>query len=105
MDLTVRPSCVAMTRSGPRSSTCASGSDLANSGRRGPLPRPRDGNWVASPGMTAALYRVYVDETGDRGWGGRASPIFVVSAVIVKDGRHNELLRGLDQINSDLKKP
>jgi hypothetical protein len=29
--------------------------------------------------MAKDLYRVYVDETGERGWGGRASPIFVAS--------------------------
>jgi hypothetical protein len=55
--------------------------------------------------MAPTLYRVYVDETGDRGWGGRASPIFVVSAVIVRDGKQADLIGALDRINTDLKKP
>ena len=55
--------------------------------------------------MARQLYRVYVDETGDRGWGGRASPIFVISAVIVRDGVEGSLAAALDTINSTLKKP
>jgi hypothetical protein len=55
--------------------------------------------------VTGELYRVYVDETGDRGWGGRASPIFVVSAVIVRDGTEGDLIGALDRINVALKKP
>ena len=55
--------------------------------------------------MSRALYRVYVDETGDRGWGGRARPIFVISAVIVKDGDEARLREALDAINATLKKP
>ena len=55
--------------------------------------------------MSRPLFRVYVDETGDRGWGGRASPIFVVSAVIVRDGQERELVGVLDRINESLGKP
>jgi hypothetical protein len=55
--------------------------------------------------MARQLYRVYVDETGDRGWGGRSSPIFVTSAVIVRDGHDRDLLEALDGINAALKKP
>jgi hypothetical protein len=47
------------------------------------------------------LFRVYVDEAGDRGWGGRSSPVFVVSAVIVSDDEDAELRRSLDSINRD----
>jgi Protein of unknown function (DUF3800) len=55
--------------------------------------------------MAKDLYRVYVDETGDRGWGGRASPIFVASAVIVENGEVKQLTDALDAINSTLGKP
>ena len=55
--------------------------------------------------MEAAPYRVYVDETGDRGWGGRASPIFVVSAVIVRDSDVPALEAALDRMNVQLGKP
>ncbi|MCW3018849.1 MAG: hypothetical protein JWN10_1157 [Solirubrobacterales bacterium] len=55
--------------------------------------------------MSRQLYRAYVDETGDRGWGGRSSPIFVVSAIIVPDGYETRLVEALDRINATLKKP
>ncbi len=55
--------------------------------------------------MSRQLFRVYVDETGDRGWGGRSSPIFVVSAVIVPNGYEARLAEALDRINATLKKP
>jgi hypothetical protein len=55
--------------------------------------------------ISGDLYRVYVDETGDRGWGDRASPIFVMTAVIVRDGGEQALLRALDEMNATLKKP
>lgn len=55
--------------------------------------------------MSKELYRVCVDETGDRGWGGRSSPVFVASAVIIKDGTEQQLLQALDRINTTLKKP
>lgn len=55
--------------------------------------------------MSPDLYRVYVDETGDRGWGGRSSPIFVVSAVIVRDADAPLLTGALDRINATLGKP
>jgi hypothetical protein len=45
--------------------------------------------------MSRDLYRVYVDEAGDRGWGGSSSPIFNLSAVIVRDSdvEHAEAIR------------
>jgi hypothetical protein len=55
--------------------------------------------------MSKPLFRVYVDETGDRGWGGSASPTFVVSAAIVRDEERGDLLATLDGINSALGKP
>jgi hypothetical protein len=55
--------------------------------------------------MPRLLYRIYVDETGDRGWGGRSSPIFVLSAIIVRDGYEQSLVGALDTINQALKKP
>lgn len=55
--------------------------------------------------MPRELYRVYVDETGDRGWGGSASPIFVVTAVIVRDTDVPALKHALDTICARLGKP
>jgi hypothetical protein len=55
--------------------------------------------------MDRPLFRVYLDETGDRGWGGRASPIFVISAIIVPDGGEQLLVRKLDELNAALGKP
>lgn len=55
--------------------------------------------------VSRPLYRVYVDETGDRGWGGRASPIFLATAVIVEDAEVPQLITTLDDINSALGKP
>lgn len=55
--------------------------------------------------MPRELYRVYVDETGDRGWGGRSSPIFVVTAVIVRDADRSAIVAALDNINERLDKP
>ncbi len=44
-------------------------------------------------------YVVYVDEAGDRGWGGRSSPVFVLSAVVVKRSDDQALRDTLDEIN------
>jgi Protein of unknown function (DUF3800) len=55
--------------------------------------------------MARDLYRVYVDETGDRGWGGSSSPIFVMSAVIVRDEDVPELKALRDRICARLGKP
>ena len=52
------------------------------------------------PVTTREPYFVYVDEAGDRGWGGRSSPVFVLSAVIVKRSNDAALRSGLDAINS-----
>jgi hypothetical protein len=55
--------------------------------------------------VSRQLFRVYVDETGDRGWGRRASPVFVMSAIIVPDSQGAHLTEALDRINAALKKP
>ncbi|MGH8685254.1 MAG: DUF3800 domain-containing protein [Nitrosospira sp.] len=44
-------------------------------------------------------FLVYVDEAGDRGWNDRASPVFAMVAVIIReadDGKLEEALRGLN---------
>jgi hypothetical protein len=51
------------------------------------------------------LYRVFVDETGDRGWGSKSSDIFVLSAIIVRDSDVPRLQVALDHINNTLGKP
>jgi hypothetical protein len=55
--------------------------------------------------MPRRLYRVYVDETGDRGMTSSASPFFIVSAVMVRDDRDADLRALRDQICIDLGKP
>ena len=55
--------------------------------------------------MPRRLFRVYIDEAGDRGWGGRSTPVFVISAVIVEDEGRHTLRAMLDTINTDLWKP
>jgi hypothetical protein len=55
--------------------------------------------------MPRELYRVCVDETGDRGWGGRASPIFVMTAVIARDADVPALKTLRDGICTSLGKP
>jgi hypothetical protein len=54
--------------------------------------------------MVKPLYRVYIDEAGDRGWGGRSSETFVVSAVIVKDADDKAVRQSVDQLSSQLGK-
>jgi hypothetical protein len=48
------------------------------------------------------MFRVYVDEAGDRGWGGAASEVFVLTAVVVPDDQDAELRSTLDKINADM---
>ncbi len=48
------------------------------------------------------LYRVYVDEAGDRGISKSSDCHFVVSAVVVSDRDDAELRRELGQLRSDL---
>jgi uncharacterized protein DUF3800 len=55
--------------------------------------------------MPRQLFRVYVDEAGDRGWGGRSTPTFVLSAVIVPDEEADDLRTMLTDINDALGKP
>ena len=48
---------------------------------------------------------VYIDETGDRGLGESASPIFGMAAVIVDDGAAQELRNVVLQLRADFKVP
>lgn len=50
-------------------------------------------------------YFVYVDEAGDRGWGGQSSPVFVLSAVVVHESHDRQLRVALDDINIQLGRP
>ena len=54
--------------------------------------------------MTERFY-AYIDESGDRGWGGRSSSCFVLAAVIVHSSKTGEIRSALDAIRSDLGKP
>lgn len=54
---------------------------------------------------TPQKLHVYVDEAGDRGWGGRSSEVFVLSAVIVRAAEVATVLAALDGINSALERP
>ena len=49
--------------------------------------------------MQRKLFRVYVDEAGDRGWGSRSSEVFVLAAVVVPDDEDSALRGILDGIN------
>jgi len=55
--------------------------------------------------MTRELYRVFVDETGDRGWGSKSSDIFVLSAIIVRDRDLAQIEAALSRIKRTLGKP
>jgi len=50
-------------------------------------------------------YVVYVDEAGDRGWGGRSSPVFAMSGVIVKQSDDYVLRRMLRDVNVAMQQP
>jgi hypothetical protein len=50
-------------------------------------------------------FEVYVDEAGDRGWGGASSAVFVMSAVIVRSDADHTLRDGLAAINGSFRKP
>ncbi|MFI7213150.1 DUF3800 domain-containing protein [Micromonospora maritima] len=52
-----------------------------------------------------ADYFVYVDEAGDRGWGGASSPYFVLTAVIVRAADDHLIRSRLDQLVDDFKRP
>ena len=45
-------------------------------------------------------YLAFVDEAGDRGWGGRSSPVFVLSAVVVPSSEAHLLRSTLNRINA-----
>jgi hypothetical protein len=51
-----------------------------------------------------ATHYVYVDETGDRGWGGVSSPIFGLRAVVVARDRDAELRDALGRINTNMRR-
>lgn len=54
----------------------------------------------------AVMYRVYVDEAGDRGMQSTSSRYFVVAAVLVKSDEHDKLLRAeLGRIRAELGRP
>ncbi|MDP8930557.1 MAG: DUF3800 domain-containing protein [Actinomycetota bacterium] len=48
------------------------------------------------------LFRVYIDEAGDRGWDSNSSPVFVLAAVIVPDEEDRLARSILDEINVQL---
>jgi hypothetical protein len=52
--------------------------------------------------MQRRLFRVYVDEAGDRGWGPRSSEVFVLAAVVVPDEEDAALRVVLNGINEAL---
>lgn len=55
--------------------------------------------------MPGPLFRIYVDETGDRGMGGTSSPFFMVAAVIVEDSKEAAARAALAKLRVDLAKP
>ena len=46
--------------------------------------------------MPSELFHVYVERGRDRGWGGRSSPVFVLSAVNVRERDRSAVLTILD---------
>jgi hypothetical protein len=55
--------------------------------------------------MPKELYRVFVDESGDRGSSPTSSDIFVLAAVIVRDADLPRVVAGLEDINAAMNKP
>jgi len=53
----------------------------------------------------SGLVRVYVDESGDRGWSAASSPVFLQAALIVPDELDANLRAVRDQLCVDLSKP
>lgn len=51
--------------------------------------------------MSGVRVSVYIDETGDRGSGPAASPIFGMAAVLVDDGGADALRQAVQQLRSD----
>lgn len=51
------------------------------------------------------LLRVYVDESGDRGFSARSSPVFILAAIVVRDEDEPQLRLIRDQLCTDLEKP
>lgn len=49
--------------------------------------------------MPTVDYEVYVDEAGDRGWGGKSSPVFTLTAVVVKRTDDHVLRATLESLN------
>src|SRR4051794_15648868 len=52
--------------------------------------------------MGRDLYRVYVDEAGDRGWSSGSSPCFILTGVVVRDSGERAVRNMLDGINARL---
>lgn len=50
-------------------------------------------------------FRVYVDESGDRGNGRNASPVFVLAALVVDDAQDHQLRAARDELCRTLGKP
>src|SRR5687768_6901134 len=50
------------------------------------------------------LYRVWIDETGDRGGGPKASPFFGVAAVVIRDEYMDQLRHAKREINRRLQR-
>jgi hypothetical protein len=48
------------------------------------------------------LWRIYIDEAGDRGISAKSSAHFAVSAAIVRDDRHDEVRRQLGKLRAEL---
>lgn len=55
--------------------------------------------------MARDLYRVFVDEAGDRGWGGSSSAIFNLSAIVVRDEDADQLKTVRNDLCDSLGKP
>lgn len=51
------------------------------------------------------LMRAYIDETGDRGTGGKSSPFFAFAAVLVADEDEPELRTAVSKLRRDFKVP
>lgn len=57
------------------------------------------------PRSPRPLLRAYIDETGDRGLGGNASPFFAFAAVLIPEEDEPELRAAVSRLRRDLKIP
>lgn len=51
------------------------------------------------------LLRVYVDESGDRGFSAKSSPVFILAAIVARDNDEPRLRLMREQLCTDLEKP